>query len=104
MLGIYRKEDALKDDELDPPGRAAKKVKPELMVKRELLLVLPLGALSFVLWASFSKEVARVSGSMMNRLCGTRLEKAIGIGNKEVVQGGVPGREASLSRREMGLL
>jgi hypothetical protein len=68
VLGIYRKEDDLKDDELDPPGRAAKKVKPELMVKRELLLVLPLWALSFVLWASFSKEeVALVSGSMMNR-------------------------------------
>jgi hypothetical protein len=64
VLGIYRKEDDLKDDELVPPGRA-KKVKPELMEKSELLLVLPLGALSFVLGASFSKEVARVSGSMM---------------------------------------
>jgi hypothetical protein len=68
VLGIYRKEDDLKDDELDPPGRAAKKVKPELIVKRELLLVLPLEALFFVLWVSFSKEeVALVSGSMMNR-------------------------------------
>ena len=64
MLGIYRKEDDLKDEELVPPGRA-KKVKPELMEKSELLLVLPLGTLSFVLGASFSKEVALVSGSMM---------------------------------------
>jgi len=64
VLGIYRKEDDLKDDELDPPERA-KKVKPELMENSELILVLPLGALSFVLGESFSKEVARVSGSMM---------------------------------------
>jgi hypothetical protein len=49
VLGIYRKEDDLKDDEPDAPGRAAKNVKPELIVKRELLRVLPLGALSFVL-------------------------------------------------------
>lgn len=74
MLGIYRKDDDLKDDEeLDPPGRAARKVKPELIVRRELLRVLPLGALSFVLQASFSKEVATVSGSMMVILVGSRL-------------------------------
>jgi hypothetical protein len=48
-LGIYRKEDDLKEEDPDTPGRAAKKVKPELIVKRELLRVLPLGALSFVL-------------------------------------------------------
>lgn len=47
---------------------------PELIIKRELLLVLLLWAESFVLVASFSKEVVCVSWSIVSGDWGTRLE------------------------------
>lgn len=63
---VYRNEEDLKDEDVvDLWGRAARKVKPELIIKSELLRFLLLGVVSFVLETSFSKEVlARVSGSM----------------------------------------
>lgn len=60
-------------------------MKPELIIKSELLRFLLLGAVSFVLETSFSKEVlVRVSGSM----AAARLDKQ----NKEAVVAAILGK------------